>query len=71
MSHWDGRERRKYPRSAVTKEQLDQIIDYVEKRVLENFYREVGKVTIRSCVYVAGAACVSALAWLGIAGKLK
>jgi len=68
-------ERRKTQRVTLNADQLEQLADLAAERaaqrVLENFYREVGKVTIRSCVYIAGAAILSALAWLGVTGRLK
>lgn len=39
--------------------------------VWENFTLEVGKLTIRSFLYVVGAVVVAALGWLGLHGKLS
>ena len=76
--HWDGRERRRTPRATFSEEQLEEITERAAVRAAEialetfygNFYEQVGKVTVRSLLYICGAA-VSALAvWLGLTGKL-
>lgn len=68
---WDGKERRSAPRLTLSEEQLEEIAKRAAEHALANFYREVGMVTVRSALYICGATILSALAWLGISGKIK
>ena len=62
---YDGPERRKPTR--LSNEEIDRIAE----RVRTSFYTEVGKVAVRSALYVIGAAVVALFAWLGISGQMK
>lgn len=61
-------------RVVLTEDELEEIAERAAQRALalfyEDFYYEVGKVTIRSILYVGGAAFVALAAWLGFTGRL-
>ena len=72
--HWDGKDRRRTPRTAFDEEQMEELAERAAKRALllfyGDFYKEVGKVTVRSVLYICGAAGIALAAWLGLTGKL-
>lgn len=55
----------------ITDEQIDLIAEKAAERALEKVYTEVGKSAVRLLLWVAGAAVLAALAWLGTSGRLK
>lgn len=61
---YEGSERRRA--IILSDKQLDEIAERAATRVLEHFQREVGKVTIRAFLYVAGTVGVGVLSWFGI-----
>jgi len=62
---YDGPERRKPTRLS------DEEIERIAARVRTSFYNEVGRVTVRSALYVIGAAVVALFGWLGVSGHIK
>lgn len=71
MEPTDDKERRSRPRIELSEDQLEDLARRAAHRALENFYREVGKITMRSVLYILGAAVLSLAAWLGATGRLK
>lgn len=72
IEEWDGRERREYgPIAELSEEQELSIAGKAADRVLEMFYKEVGKIAVRIFLLLCGALTVGGLAWLGIQGKIK
>ena len=69
--HWSGQERRASPRVYLSEEQLEQIAERAAEKALENFYFEVGKVTIRAALYIIGAGILALGAWLGLNEKIR
>lgn len=71
---WSDAERRKNARFTVSEELLEDVAKRGAQRALEcfyaNFYKEVGKVTIRSVLYICGAAFTALALWLTATGKL-
>lgn len=66
-----GPERRESGYVWLSEEQMEQIASRAAKRALENFYLEVGKVTIRTALYVLGALVLSGLAYLGLYKEIR
>lgn len=69
-----GEEKRGNPRLVLSEEQLESIAERAAELALktfyEDFYQQVGQVTIRSILYVCGAAFTALAIWLGATGKL-
>lgn len=69
-----GEERRKNIRLVLSEEQLESIAERAAELALktfyEDFYQQVGKVTVRSVLYVCGATFTALAVWLGATGKL-
>lgn len=55
----------------LSNEQIEAIAIRAADLVWENFTREVGKVTIRSALYIIGALILAGFAWLGLTGKMR
>lgn len=77
--HRAGEEQRRSSRFVLSEHELEQIAEQIAERVaeraaekaLENFYFEVGKVTIRAAMYIIGAGVLALGAWLGVAEKIR
>jgi hypothetical protein len=69
-----GEEPRKNTRFVLSEEQLEAIAERAAELALEtfysDFYAQVGKVTVRSVLYICGAAFTALAIWLGATGKL-
>lgn len=71
-------ERRKTPGVVISEHQLNEIIEQAAEQAaaiaLEtfygDFYEQVGKVTVKSLLYICGAAFTALAVWLGLTGKL-
>ena len=57
--------------SGLSEEQINAIAERAAERALEKVYTEVGKSTVKFVLWVAGAAVLALLAYLGATGKLK
>lgn len=55
----------------LSEDDLERIARRSSELVWEHFTLEVGKVTIKSALYVFGAAILALIAWLGIAKEIK
>jgi hypothetical protein len=69
-----GEEQRRNPRLVLSEEQLEAIAERAAELALKtfyaDFYAQVGKVTIRSILYICGATFTALALWLGATGKL-
>lgn len=66
---YPGPERRQRQTVYLTEEQIDLIAERAAARALQNFYLEVGKVTVRSMLYIIGAIGIAALTYFGLIEK--
>lgn len=66
---WDGRERRKV--SGLSDEDCRDIADLAADMVEERFFARVGRAVWEKFLWVAGAVCLAAAAWLHGAGKIS
>lgn len=64
---WSGEERR----AGISDEQIDAIAERAAEHALRKVYEEVGRSTVKFILWVAGAAVLALLAYLGATGKLK
>jgi len=70
-SAYVAEERTKPQRIWLTEEQLDLLAERAAAKALENFYLEVGKVTVRSSLYILGAGLIALFGWLALTGKIS
>lgn len=71
---WDEVEKRRKARADALEEHLEAIAERAAEIALQrfygDFYEQVGKVTVRSVLYVCGATFAALAVWLGATGKL-
>lgn len=69
-----GEEKRRNLSVVLSAEQLETIAERAAEIALErfygDFYEQVGKVTVRSVLYICGATFTALAVWLGATGKL-
>ncbi len=66
---YDGNERRAYP--TLSEEQIESIAERAATVALERVYTQIGKSVVSKVMWLAGAAVLAILAWLGGQGKLN
>ncbi len=59
------------PFNGLTDAEIEHLVEKVSERVIQNFYTEVGRRTVRGFLWAVGVIVVSILAVLGFTGKLK
>ena len=55
----------------LTEEQINTIAERAASVALTKVYTEVGKSVVKSFLYVIGASCIAASAWLAAHGFIK
>lgn len=71
-------ERRKTPGVVISEQQVEEIVERAAERAAAialatfygDFYEQVGKVTVKSLLYICGAAFTALAVWLGLTEKL-
>lgn len=59
------------PFGGMTELEVEQLVQKVSKKVMENFYLEIGKSVAQKVIWVLGLATVAVVIWLSGVDKLK
>lgn len=59
------------PFGGMTETEVQDLVEKVAQRVMENFYLEVGRSVAKKAMWVIGLATVAVIIWLSGADKLK
>lgn len=54
----------------LSEDEVENIVERVTARVVQNFYQEVGKDVVSKILWVIGLGTVVLFTWLGLTGKL-
>ncbi len=58
------------PFGGLSEDEVENIVERVTARVVQNFYQEVGKNVVSKILWVIGLGTVVLFTWLGLTGKL-
>jgi tetrahydromethanopterin S-methyltransferase subunit G len=53
----------------LTEEEIEELVEKVSARVIDNFYKSVGRSVVSRFLWLIGLVTVALLGWLGITGK--
>lgn len=57
------------PYGGLTEGEIEDLVEKVTEKVVENFYMEIGKNVVRKALWIAGILGVGIAAMLGLTGK--
>jgi hypothetical protein len=55
----------------LREEEVEDLVGRAAQKVMDNFYRDIGKSVAQKILWVIGLATVSLIIWLASIGKLK
>jgi hypothetical protein len=55
----------------LSEEEVEDLVGRAAQKVMDNFYRDIGKSVAQKILWVIGLATVSLIIWLASIGKLK
>jgi hypothetical protein len=55
----------------LSEEEVEDLVGRAAQKVMDNFYRDIGKSVAQKIFWVIGLATVSLIIWLASIGKLK
>jgi hypothetical protein len=55
----------------LNEEEVEDLVGRAAQKVMDNFYRDIGKSVAQKILWVIGLATVSLIIWLASIGKLK
>lgn len=58
------------PFGGLNEDEVEDIVERVTARVVQNFYQEVGRNVIQKVTWVVGLGVVALMTWLGLTGKI-
>lgn len=64
-------EEQREPFGGLSEAEIEQLVERVTERVVENFYAEVGRGVVKKFLWLVGMIAVGLAAWLGLTGKMN
>lgn len=64
-------EEQREPFGGLNEAEIEQLVERVTERVVENFYAEVGRNVVKKFLWLVGMIAVGVAAWLGLTNKLS
>jgi hypothetical protein len=59
------------PFGGMSEDEVEDLVGRAAQKVMDNFYRDIGKSVAQKILWVIGLATVSLIIWLASIGKLK
>jgi hypothetical protein len=59
------------PFGGMSEDEIEDLVGRAAQKVMDNFYRDIGKSVLSKVLWAIGLVTVSLLIWLAGAGKLK